>query len=738
MSFVDTAADVADVPPSVDQVAEDDVGVDRTAADRRRFTRASLWGIGLAAIPYLWVLWGGALDPLRTALPKRAFSDFYETQARALFDGTWAVPKHSLGIEAFVIDGHHYLYFGPFASVLRMPILAVTDALDGKLTAPSMLLAWLVTAFFLPILVWRVRILMRGDAAVTRGEAISVGAFIGAVLGGSVIVYLAALPWIYHEDFAWSIALVVGALCTLLGVLERPTTRRVVLLGVLVLCAVLNRSATGWACVIAVLLAAAYVGTGRIGDEHRRWWRWLLAAALIPLVVNCAVTWAKFGTPFGLPMASQVWTKLDQHRRDFLDANGGLYFSPTFLPSTLLAYFRPDGLRLTQIFPFITLPANPAHAVNGVILDQTYRTGSLPWSTPLPFLLACWGLVCAFRPRPVGRTALLRIPLLGAAAATVGVLVWGYIAHRYLADLMPIVIIAGAVGLVDLWRRLDGKGRGLRRLVVAASLVLALLGVLINVAISVPTEKLAWGGDKARDYVETQESVGELTGWSLQRNVVFGNDLPAQGPADQIYVLGVCDGLYVSTGEFDRPWVPLELRTVDFDFTINAPLRDLPRDASAHRGHGPAVQRGVDRGFARRPGAVPHHRRARGDGREVAGPGAWASLPGRGRGRHRAPRGEHAARRPRGAQGLDHGPGAHEGRERTRGRARPAAPAGHRVQRAPERRADVREVRDRGAPHTRDRADSGRFELEEELIAEQRGPERDAEVIDARDHVLGS
>jgi hypothetical protein len=39
----------------------------------------------------------------------------------------------------------------------------------------------------------------------------------------------------------------------------------------------------------------------------------------------------------------------------------------------------------------------------------------------------------------------------------------------------------------------------------------------------------------------------------------------------------VCDGLYVSTGEFDRPWVPIELRAVDFDFTINGPLQNLPR-----------------------------------------------------------------------------------------------------------------------------------------------------------------
>jgi hypothetical protein len=155
------------------------------------------------------------------------------------------------------------------------------------------------------------------------------------------------------------------------------------------------------------------------------------------------------------------------------------------------------------------------------------------------------------------------------------------------------VIIAGAVGLVDLWRRLDGKSRRLRRVVVGATLALALLGVLVNVAISLPTEKLAWGDapalsrDNARSYVETQESVGELTGYSIMRNVIFGNSLPTHGPADQIYVLGICDGLYISTGESDRPWVPVELRSVDLDFTINGPLRDLPRTRLLTVGTGP-------------------------------------------------------------------------------------------------------------------------------------------------------
>jgi hypothetical protein len=158
---------------------------------------------------------------------------------------------------------------------------------------------------------------------------------------------------------------------------------------------------------------------------------------------------------------------------------------------------------------------------------------------------------------------------------------------------MPIVIIAGAVGLVDLWRRLDGKSRRLRRVVVVATLALALLGVLVNLAISLPAEKLAWGDapslarENARSYVKSQESVGELTGYSIMNNVVFGNDLPAHGPADQIYVLGICDGLYISTGESDRPWVPVELRSVDLDFTINGPLRNLPRTRLLTVGTGP-------------------------------------------------------------------------------------------------------------------------------------------------------
>lgn len=542
----------------------------------RRFRHASLAGVAIGAVPYIWALWwGGRIDPLRTAWPNGKFSDFYDTQARALFEGSWAVPKGSLGIEAFVHEGQHFLYFGPFASILRMPVLAVTDALDGRLTAPSMLLAWVVTAVVVPLLLWRIRIVMRGPVAMSRAEGVSVSVFIAAVLGGSVLVPLASMPWVYHEDFAWSIALTIAALFALLGVLERPTRWRVLATGALVLCAVLNRLPTGWGCVIAAVLAAIWFATGRAGDERRRWWLPVLATGLVPLAVGCYITWAKFGLPFGLPMADQVWTRLSEHRQEFLAANGGKAFSLEFLPTTLLAYFRPDGLQLMPIFPFAALPAHPARVLGSVVFDHTYRTASIPVSMPLLFGLGIGGMWTAFR-RRAGQASLLRIPILGALAGTSGVLVWGYIANRYLADFLPVLVIAAAVALVELWRRLDGRPRRSRRVAVTTIAIVGGFSLLVNLAVaSTPTDPVPWEGDRIRDFVRLQASVGNTLGLPVGRRLAETEELPAVAPADRLFVVGDCAALYYSTGEPEYPWVLVDRGPDggrhDFELTFSRP-----------------------------------------------------------------------------------------------------------------------------------------------------------------------
>ncbi len=517
------------------------------ASGRRRFIWASVVATALSAIPLLWIFWnlpqtaGAASGPVHE-------NNYYELQARAIFHGHLWVANGSLGIEGFIHAGRQYTYFGLFPSLLRMPILLVTSSLDGKLTDPFITLAWLLTALFASLLVWRVRVLTRGSVDMGWLETVSYGVLMATILAGTVFMLLAAEPDVFEEDLAWSICLTVGSLFALLGVLERPSWRRVTLAGLLILAANLDRVTTGWACVGAAVLIAVWFGLGRGGMEHRRWAVPVAATGLVPLVVGCAVNYAKFGVFFGVSNFDQVFTQVNAYRRTFLASNHNSEAGIHFIPSTLLAYLRPDGIRFTSVFPFITLPASPPAALGGVLFDRRYRTASLTASMPLLFLLSCWGVVTAYRRRPVGRVALTRIPLLAAAIAGVALFVWGYIAPRYLADFVPFLVLASAVALADIWRRLDGGRRPLR---LTTAVIIAVVGVFTisaNVGMALtPNEE--WDTAEVLHYVAVQKAVSDVTGHPLDSHVQRGNRLPPWGPADQLFIVGRCDGLYVSNGE---------------------------------------------------------------------------------------------------------------------------------------------------------------------------------------------
>ncbi len=49
-----------------------------------------------------------------------------------------------VGYEGFIVDHRTYMYFGPFPALLRLPVLAVTHGLDGRLTPWSMTVAFVV------------------------------------------------------------------------------------------------------------------------------------------------------------------------------------------------------------------------------------------------------------------------------------------------------------------------------------------------------------------------------------------------------------------------------------------------------------------------------------------------------------------------------------------------------------------------------------------------------------------
>ena len=230
---------------------------------------------------------------------------------------------------------------------------------------------------------------------------------------------------------------------------------------------------------IGAFLVALWYALGRGGASNRRWGVPMFAVALVAFGASCVVTYAKFGTPVGLPMADQVWATVNAHRRYFLAANGGKAFSFGFLPSTLVAYLQPFGIRFSSLFPFVSTPTAPAGAI-GAVLDPTYPTASVPATMPLLFLLACWGTITAFRPRALVPFRMTRIVLVAGVAATSGVLLWGYISERYFADFMPFLIVAGGVGLIDVWRRFVGRSRKARGSVLGVLSVVAVYCVVAN------------------------------------------------------------------------------------------------------------------------------------------------------------------------------------------------------------------------------------------------------------------
>lgn len=529
------------------------------APSAHRTAIATTVGLTFGGLAYFAILLNFSWDLTRKATSIGYASNFFDIQANSFLHHHLDVPTGSLGIEGFVRNGHTYMYYGPFPALLRVPVQLVTHQYDGKLSLVSMALAWVVFATMTARLFWLARRTLRPGVPIGRVDAVFGAIFLAAATGGTSLTFDAGLPWVYHEVYLWSVALVVGSLYWLVRVLLDPTPRAMWWLGGFALCGVLTRSTGGWAACGAIILGGLWIATDRPHPARRHLALGVLAAGVLPVVVSIALNYAKFRHPYLFPLQDQVFTRVDAHRREALRLNGGTIVGPQFFWTSFVNYFRLDGIRFVDYFPWITLPGQPARAYGGAFIDQSYRTGSVTSFMTLLLVLSLGSVPVLFRRGVSMAHKAFRLALVGGVAVTAGVMDYGYLASRYTSEFVPALVVGGAVMTVALTGSVT-RWRWWRVATPVAAVLAAAtaFAIVANMATGYASAAVQYRGDPLATYLGVQSRLSSSD--SLRRLVTLSAAMPHGGRADDLWIRGSCQALYVNTGESSEKWVLVKER----------------------------------------------------------------------------------------------------------------------------------------------------------------------------------
>ena len=514
----------------------------------------------------------------------------FDAQAVALRAGHLDIRDGSLGFEAFQMGSRSHSYFGLLPSLARIPVLAIAPSLRGQLTRLSMLAACAVLMVALGRLLLEAlrRVPVEALGGWWRAWVAGLAMILGVLAGP---MFLATRAWAYHEATLWGLAFGVAAIDLVLraghrtgapsnDLLEDAAIGEVVddasdpgadaidgsrtgalrlWLGA-ALAAVLAmhcRFPTGLGAALAVGASAAWAVLDPSLIAIRRQVVRTAAGVFVVLTVGiglyAAVNHARFDSYFGVPVERQLIAANPQFAAA-IASNGGSLFGPRYLPSTLWAVARPNGVGLRSTFPGVGLPAARFAAIGGVQLASNERTASLVALAPLCTLIAAAGSIVALRRglrRGGDRAPVELLCVLGTGAGTAGVLLIGYVATRYVADFFPLVATGLAVALsaIDL-RRVP---RAARRSLAGVAAVGLAWSVVATFGVSMQYQRELGIGltDGAMlGWLRTQERLGPID--VVRSASVRDAPKPRLGA---VLIVGGCAALYRGNGD---SWRQLE------------------------------------------------------------------------------------------------------------------------------------------------------------------------------------
>ena len=422
------------------------MATDRPAAPALASRNAILTIAGLFALYMFGWATRWSFDPTHESGPPMDW--FFTAQADAMLRGRLWVDAASLspgvstanGNECFWVDGHCYGYFGLTPSLLRVPLLL----LFGTFTAS---LANLMIPLAAGIALFAALDLCRQQTTQMTPNRANVFMAIAAVaLGpGSVMVFLAD-PYVYQEAIIWSVALVLVAI-TLFWRWHNGGPNHLII-GAALACT-FAAGARPTTMFVGPVLAVAVVLKMRSAMFTRRLVLASTAVLLVaPALLSIGGLYLKFGT-LSAPAAAYRNPTGDVTRNvDICESTTEV--AAQNIPTTLLAYLRPDSVELKfgeapVRFRFAGCASNAPTLVwprDSFLAFYPEKHTSITATMPLATLATLIATTLAVRRR---QWNLLLLFAAGTSAASI--LVVPALAARYLGDFYPLMVVGMALSI---------------------------------------------------------------------------------------------------------------------------------------------------------------------------------------------------------------------------------------------------------------------------------------------------
>ncbi|MEQ1700397.1 MAG: hypothetical protein ABMA25_09815, partial [Ilumatobacteraceae bacterium] len=202
---------------------------------------------------------------------------------------------------------------------------------------------------------------------------------------------------------------------------------------------------------------------------------------------------------------------------------------------------RPDTVRFERLAPFVRFgPLAPEYG--SYPLEGNTPASSLPAAATALTLLALVGVVVLVRRRAWAPLAIM----VGALVAAVPSFMIGFVANRYLVDMLPALAVPAAVALAVV----AAPTRPSRRVLAGGVAAVLAWGVWVNFALATWTQQL-----KEPGFTELRYDIDDAVFGGAPPSVVEmveGMQVPRDGV---VGVDGDCAGLYIAE---QGNWAPLE------------------------------------------------------------------------------------------------------------------------------------------------------------------------------------